>query len=232
MNNLGHMLEHGLGVKQDLSFARSWYKKAADEGRIASAQMNLAKMLRDGLGGPKDEKLAYEYFKKAADQGSPGAVECMQQLSVSGALPKTSFQSFLSKQESDQNADGLYVIGANYYKGTNGYMKNLKKAYEYLKRASDMKHHMAKGLLLELLVNDLKRNEEAFECCLQASENPLWDSIEVNKLLMKMYAYGHGCKRDEEKARMCFRRNFAKTGQEEKSTAPESFLSKSKDHIF
>ena len=45
-----------------------WYRKAADQGFLAS-QMNLIGMYHEGLGIPKDNLMAFEWFKDLAVKG-------------------------------------------------------------------------------------------------------------------------------------------------------------------
>jgi len=69
--------------------------------------------------------------------------------------------------------------------------------------------------IFNLLINDLKRNKEAFEYCLKAAERGVLDA--QNKLY-KLYLYGHGCVRDEEKAK----RWYLRTKKFEKSSNVET----------
>jgi TPR repeat protein len=57
--------------------------------------------------------------------------------------------------------------------------------------------------IFNLLINDLKRNKEAFEYCLKAAERGILDA---QKKLYDLYLYGHGCVRDEEKAKRWYMR--------------------------
>lgn len=57
--------------------------------------------------------------------------------------------------------------------------------------------------IFSLLINDLKRNKEAFEYCLIAAERGILDA---QNELYKLYVYGHGCIRDEEKAKRWYMR--------------------------
>jgi len=57
--------------------------------------------------------------------------------------------------------------------------------------------------IFNLLINDLKRNKEAFEYCLIAAEHGILDA---QNELYKLYVYGHGCIRDEEKAKRWYMR--------------------------
>lgn len=70
-NNLGLMIEKGLGVAQDYVKAREWLEKAAQSN--AKAQSNLGYMCQKGLGGTQDYARARKLYKKAAALGSIAA---------------------------------------------------------------------------------------------------------------------------------------------------------------
>jgi len=63
-NNLGVMLENGVGIKPDPRTAREWYRRAADQG-LDEAMVNLARVYKGGIGGEKDEKASVEWIARA-----------------------------------------------------------------------------------------------------------------------------------------------------------------------
>lgn len=65
---LANRLKKGIGVKQDLTQAFVWFKKAADQG-IPSAQLNVGEMYASGQGVQKDLQAAKAYLMKAAKLG-------------------------------------------------------------------------------------------------------------------------------------------------------------------
>lgn len=67
-NNLGMMLDEGLGLAEDETAAVEWFRKAADQG-YAVAQNNLGMMFEEGRGVAKNEKAAVKFYHKAAEQG-------------------------------------------------------------------------------------------------------------------------------------------------------------------
>lgn len=67
-NQLGIRYSSGYGVKQDLTEAVKWYKKAADNGDMY-AQANIGLAYYGGNGVTQSYKLALQWYKKAAEQG-------------------------------------------------------------------------------------------------------------------------------------------------------------------
>jgi hypothetical protein len=68
-NNLGVMLENGIGTRTDLEAARTSYRQAADQG-LDEAHLNLARVYRDGLGVTPDRKLAAYWIARARGETS------------------------------------------------------------------------------------------------------------------------------------------------------------------
>ncbi len=66
--DLGTAYELGIGVKQDVTRAASWYQKSAKQG-YAGAQTNLGVFYGTGKGVKYDRKAAIYWLKKAASQG-------------------------------------------------------------------------------------------------------------------------------------------------------------------
>jgi len=71
-NNLGGMLQRGLGVLKNATEAVYWYRKAAKQGD-AVAQYNLGLMYDDGLGVPRNYEEAVKWYRMTAEQGDPDA---------------------------------------------------------------------------------------------------------------------------------------------------------------
>ena len=63
-HNLGHMLEHGMGVKKNYSLALKWYKLAAAQGHDLGMS-SLGRMHKDALGLPQNYRLAYQWYSMA-----------------------------------------------------------------------------------------------------------------------------------------------------------------------
>lgn len=69
---LGLMYATGRGVRQDLSQAAAWYKKAAVQGN-AEAQYQVGTMYDTGKGMPQNFTEAVSWYNKAAEQGHKAA---------------------------------------------------------------------------------------------------------------------------------------------------------------
>ncbi len=213
-NNVGSLLDSGKGVQANYTYAREWFRKAAEQG-IAEAQLNYADSLLNGKGGPVNEKEAIDFYKKAADQGCPTALDKLQ----SNAYGDKSFNQMLSStikdSENKKDLNAFFLKAKNYHEGSYGFEKNLDLAYKYYKQAAD-DGHIESIVGLSRLLNELKRNKEAFSYFLIAAEKGV---IEAQVRLVDLYALGHGCERDEEKARRWHLR--AKKLREIESKEPE-----------
>jgi TPR repeat protein len=128
----------------------------------------------------------------------PNGLLALQRLTRAINDKKTNkrFDETLKIAEKNKDPDALFLLGQNYLKEDN--FKVFDLAYKYLKEASDLNHLEATYLLSDLLLNKLKRNEEGFEYCLKASER---GHVIAARNLINLYAFGHGCERDEAKAR-------------------------------
>jgi len=65
-NDIGYMLEEGLGVKRDVAAAAKWYRLAAEQG-WGKAQVNMGRLYEDGQGVQQDRKEAFYWYRLAAD---------------------------------------------------------------------------------------------------------------------------------------------------------------------
>ena len=198
-NNLGLALLNGVGCKKNETSARNWFQKAAERG-LAEAQHNYAMVLEEGRGGPIDVKKAGELLQLSADQGTPGALERLQKLSRSGALGASNMdrtKENLRKAAKKGDPASLSLLGLNYLNGTGGFDKDLQQAERNLKAASQAGYPDAHLPLGKLLL-ELKKNEEAVNFIKFSAEK---GSAEGQFELGILFAYGHGCARDEAKAR-------------------------------
>jgi TPR repeat protein len=71
-NNIGHMLEKGLGVPRDNKMAMSYYLKVSCLNNNM-AQLNIGQMLELGYGVKQDLIEAMNWYTKAAEAGNPTA---------------------------------------------------------------------------------------------------------------------------------------------------------------
>jgi len=197
--SLGVALLYGDGCKKNATSARSWLQQAAERGHAAS-QYIYGMMLEEGLGGPIDVKKAAELLQLSANQGVPGALMRLQNLSMSGAIGASNMQRTnenLKEAAEKGDAESLFLLAQNYLSGAGRFEKDLCQAEKYLREAS--KANYANALLpLGKLLLELKKNEEAIEFIKLAAEK---GSAEGQYELGILFAYGHGCARDEGKAR-------------------------------
>ena len=61
-------------MPQDFAAARSWYRKAAEQG-LAKAQLNLGVMYANGRGVPQDYVQAHMWWNLSAAQGDADATK-------------------------------------------------------------------------------------------------------------------------------------------------------------
>lgn len=73
-NNLGTMVEKGLGVAKSEIIAAQWFRLAADQGN-AKAQHSLGQMYLEGRGVPFDIAKAAEWILKSAENGHVSAMD-------------------------------------------------------------------------------------------------------------------------------------------------------------
>lgn len=73
-HNLGIMYDSGDGVPRDSWEASKWYRRAAENYRVAAeygsleARLNLAILLQNGTGVPRDEAQALELYERAVSE--------------------------------------------------------------------------------------------------------------------------------------------------------------------
>ena len=64
--------QYGGGIKKDEAESALWYRRAAEQGDVAS-QEKLAEFLAKGRGVTKNEAEALDWYKKAGEKGSAEA---------------------------------------------------------------------------------------------------------------------------------------------------------------
>ena len=60
------MFQNGRGLEKNNNKAMEWYRKASDQGFLAS-QVNLINMYHEGIGIPKEDLKAIEWFYDLAE---------------------------------------------------------------------------------------------------------------------------------------------------------------------
>ena len=85
MNDLGQMMEMGIGGGGDQAAASHWFGEAARRG-VAGAQHSLAMILRDGRGVEADLAAAEGWLRRSARQGHASAASDLSAMIWSGAV--------------------------------------------------------------------------------------------------------------------------------------------------
>lgn len=135
--NVGMMYANGKGVKADLSEAKRWYEKAAEQGN-ASAQYNLAQLYHHiGESDPHAYKRARYWYEKAALGGVVQAYNNLAALYLEGkGVAKDQQKAFelLKKAAQTGDANAQVNIGVMYAWGED-IAHDKMKAYENFKKA-------------------------------------------------------------------------------------------------
>jgi TPR repeat protein len=158
----------------------------------------------EGIGGPKDIPEAAKLLKAASQRGLSQATEKLQYLYRSGLLGGSAMDDLKNiLKDCPNNPAVAFQLGCNHMSGSGGFEKDLLKAEKYLKEAAELKHNEA-DLLLGFLNDEKNESEKAFKYFLRSAKQ--MNNIEAKWKLGRMYAYGHGCKRDGEESRRWFLR--------------------------
>ena len=105
----------------------------------------------------------------------------------------------LKLRDSIKNAS--FLLGMNYLEGTMGHEKDLTKAEENLRKASELSHPNSDFVLGQLLL-ELTKSSEGLKFIQKAAEGGGNPKAELT--LAFLFAFGHGCQRDPEQARCWF----------------------------
>ena len=100
---LGLLYANGDGVDQNYSEAAHWFLKAAEQEHV-DAQYNLATIYYNGDGVERDPLMALAWYYLAAQRGHEDA-----------ASKRDSVFSELSKEQTNQAARMLFLLGIRYY---------------------------------------------------------------------------------------------------------------------
>lgn len=92
--NLGNMFTRGIGIDINLTEAREWYRKAADQGH-EKAEYQLGLIFHEGRGVRKDAVAAYKWFKKSAEKAHPPAQYYLGKLYAAGEGVKRNYTTAL-----------------------------------------------------------------------------------------------------------------------------------------
>ncbi|MBF0186717.1 MAG: SEL1-like repeat protein [Magnetococcales bacterium] len=118
MMQVGERLESGTGIKQNLTQAISWYKKAA-ELNIPNAQYRVGIAYKTGEGAPIDLETAAKWFRRAAEANNPQAQVELGLLLESSKDPKLKAEALTWFEKAAQKgvAQAQYKMGHAFQTG-------------------------------------------------------------------------------------------------------------------
>jgi TPR repeat protein len=153
-NNIGHLYDHGQGVKQDYAQAMIWYRKAADQDN-AGAQNNVGVLYDNGQGVKQDYAQAMNWHRKAADQGDAAAQYNIGVLYDNGQGVKQDYAQAMTwyRKAADQgNAFAQASIGFLYDNG-HGVKQDYAQAMTWYRKAADQGNAFAQASIGFLYAN-------------------------------------------------------------------------------
>ena len=137
---VGEMLVLGDGVAENAPLACSYFLKSA-ENNNPQAQFMVAEMYRIGKGVEKDGKKANQWYKRGAELGNSDCQFAWSKRLEKGdgmffSDKKAAFE-WLYKAASSGHGEACYLIGCQYYNGSDNLKSSIIKAYKMFKRAKD-----------------------------------------------------------------------------------------------
>ena len=139
-----HYYDAGECVRQNMSKAGKWYRKAAvsllreAEQDNADAQFLLASLLRYGKGMERDLNEASKWYRKAAALGNDDAQLELGHLYLHGICVKRNAEKafeWFRESAMQGNDDAALILGKLYHRG-NGTPKSLEKAFRWFLRSA------------------------------------------------------------------------------------------------
>jgi TPR repeat protein len=139
MNNLGELMEAGIGIPQDYAGARGWYEKAAALGD-ADAMGNLGKLLETGQGGQQNVEKAKEWYLKGSALNGRVAMHRLGVLFENGRWTSKDLsqaRSWYERAAALRYAPALNDLGRMHLDGL-GTTKNFVLAKNSFERAAEL----------------------------------------------------------------------------------------------
>ena len=199
-NELGDCYKYGDGVGQDVTEAKNWYEKAAEQG-VVEAQRNLGFYYIFGYEEGKEEK-GLEYFLKAASQGDAEAQHTIGKFFKEGTIVSQNDKSafyWYSKAADQGYANAQYELGESYYFGS-GVEQNYEEAIKWFLKAAEQDQvdaQLALGYCYYLGNGVAEDYEEAAEWFHKAAEQGL---AEARYLYGDCFFEGEGVEQDYSEA--------------------------------
>ncbi len=196
---LAGRLEAGRGVACDPSAARSWRRKAADQGNV-EAEMALATTLIEGT--EANQKEAAKLYQKAADAGNARAVLelglCFKEGKGLKPNPHKAIEWFKKSAEAG-DPDAEYQLGECCRTGA-GVDADASAAAEHFKNASDAGNADAMTALAAMYRSGEGVDPQPHEALALYLRAAAKGSASAQWELAKMYRDGDGVNRDPDKA--------------------------------
>ncbi len=176
LNNQATMYYKGKGVKQDYSKALYLYKKAAEQGHMASA-ITVGYMYENALGTSLNYMEAMQWYRKAADKEYASAQKAIGDLYLlgKGVSRDSKMAAQWYQKAANQNfIDAQCILGYLYIRG-HGVQKDLLKGRELLEEGTKQNNACAQHYLAFMYMNGLitalPNTEKAIELDQMAARN-------------------------------------------------------------
>ncbi len=176
LSNQAAMYYKGKGVKQDYSKALYLYKKAAEQGHMASA-ITVAYMYENGLGTALNYQSAMRWYQKAAEKGYASAQKAIGDLYLLGkgvSRNDSAAAQWYQKAASQNFVEAQCLLGYLYVRGR-GISQDIEKGRELLeegvKQNNACSQHYLAFLYMNGLITVLPSTDKALELDQLAARN-------------------------------------------------------------
>lgn len=203
--HLARCFEDGIGVKQSITNALYYYKKAAEHGEFFS-QNRLGEAYRNGeLGLKKSTEKAFFWYLKAAEQGSAIDLEIIGKFYEKGECVAQSFEKAFQFYQSaaeigirEGYGRSIYNLARCYEKGI-GTEKSLEKAIYNYKLAAEngfKDGYYSAGLCYKQLGGEENAKKAFAFFKMAAAEN----DVNAQRELAEGFKQGYGVEKSESEA--------------------------------
>lgn len=205
INSIGWMYLYGQGFQKSEADAAAWFRKAAEAGDL-DGMNDYGVMLLHGMGGVNlNPTEAVTWFRKAADAGDAYAMYNLgatyeKEIGVPKNYPEAA--RWYRKGAEAGNAMAMDCLGYMYAQG-HGVPQNDAEAVRWYKLAADLGEPSAQSNLAYMLASGRGGTisiTDAGATCLKAAQAAQAGSGPAMNILGWMYAEGHACPQDYEKA--------------------------------
>jgi len=171
---LAWMVDHGVGVEQDVRTALTLYLRAANKGH-PDAQFNVGVMYDRADEGvvERDAVKAAHYYKLAVAQGVKDAQYSLAYLYADGDGVERDYNKavyFYDLAVRQGDKDAMYNVGEIFERGVAGIPQDLRKAVEYFSLAGDVRCSNKMGLMYRAGTGVPRDTARAVQCYQVAAE--------------------------------------------------------------